>query len=151
MEILNGLLFINDMDAYQEYGVFLSEGKPGDTKNYSALMKPSRAKSHTPVNFRERDGEKYPDKLVPALEARDVELQFTLKATDRDDFFIKYGNFIQTLKNGVNGWLSFYLPEINRTYSFFYMECSSWDQLTTFEGKVYASFKVKFREPNPVF
>lgn len=151
MDILKGLLYINDEDAYEEYGVFLSEEKPGDAKNYSALMKPSKAKSHTPVDFREQDGEKYPVRLVPALEARNVELQFTLEAADKDTFFIRYGRFVSTLKNGAEGWLSFYLPEINRTYRFFYLECSSWNQLTTFEGKVYASFKVKFREPNPVF
>ena len=84
MEILEGLFFINDLDAYNTYGVFLSEENPGDMENYNSLMKPAESKGHTCVDFREHDGEKYPDKLVTALKSRDIELRFTLEADDKD-------------------------------------------------------------------
>lgn len=151
MEILEGLLFINNNDAYKSYGVFLSEEKPGKSDNYSALMKPSRAKKHTAVDFRELDGEKYPDVLTPAFEARDVELRFSMIAANKTSFIESYSEFVQMLKTGIDGWLVFYLPELDKTYRMFYKECGSWDQLTDFNGQVVASFKVKFREPNPVF
>lgn len=151
MEILEGLLSINNNDVYKTYGVFLSEERPGNNDNYSALMKPSKAKAHTAVNFREKDGEKYPDVLVPALEARDVELRFSMIAADKASFVAYYSKFIQMLKTGVDGWLLLHLPELNKTYRMFYKECADWDQLTDFNGQVVASFKVKFREPNPVF
>ena len=44
MEILEGLFFINDLDAYDTYGVFLSEENPGDMENYNSLMKPAESK-----------------------------------------------------------------------------------------------------------
>ena len=39
MEILKGLLYINNVDVYETYGAFLTEEKQGDTSNYDALMK----------------------------------------------------------------------------------------------------------------
>ena len=74
MDILKGLLLINGVDVFVDYGAFLAEEKAGDTKNYSALLKPPSAKPHTAVSFREKDGEKLPDALLPAWEARDVTL-----------------------------------------------------------------------------
>ena len=66
MDILKGLLLINGVDVFVDYGAFLAEEKAGDTKNYSALLKPPSAKPHTAVSFREKDGEKLPDALLPA-------------------------------------------------------------------------------------
>ena len=55
MDILKGLLLINGVDVFVDYGAFLAEEKAGDTKNYSALLKPPSAKPHTAVSFREKD------------------------------------------------------------------------------------------------
>ena len=151
MEILEGLFFINDLDAYDTYGVFLSEENPGDMENYNSLMKPAESKGHTCVDFREHDGEKYPDKLVTALKSRDIELRFTLEADDKTDFFARRKAFITALRTGTDGWLTLRLADIGQSFKVFYVSCSSWTQLTGFEGKVYASFKVKFREPLPAY
>ena len=35
MDILKGLLLINGVDVFVDYGAFLAEEKAGDTKNYS--------------------------------------------------------------------------------------------------------------------
>ena len=56
MDILKGLLLINGVDVFVDYGAFLAEEKAGDTKNYSALLKPPSAKPHTAVSFREKYG-----------------------------------------------------------------------------------------------
>ena len=56
MDILKGLLLINGVDVFVDYGAFLAEEKAGDTKNYSALLRPPSAKPHTAVSFREKTG-----------------------------------------------------------------------------------------------
>lgn len=151
MEILEGLFFINDLDAYNTYGVFLSEENSGDMENYNSLMRPAESKGHTCVDFREQDGEKYPEKLVTSLKARDIELRFTLEADDKTDFFARRKAFITALRTGTDGWLTLRLADIGQSFKVFYVSCSNWTQLTGFEGKVYASFKVKFREPLPAY
>lgn len=151
MDILKGLLYINEDDVYERYGAFLSENKAGEYKNYSALMKPSASKSHVAVNFREHDGERYPEKLLPALDARDVVLQFAICAPDKESFFLRYHDFVQMLRNGNNGFLNIKVPELNKTYRMIYLSCSEWEQLTDFGNEVAARFSVKFREPSPEF
>ena len=69
MDILEGLLFINDQDVYKTCGAFLTEDKAGDNTNYATLLTPPKMKAYTAVSFREQDGEKLPDKLTPAFEA----------------------------------------------------------------------------------
>lgn len=151
MDILNGLLYINGDDVYDTYGAFLREDKAGEYKNYSALMKPAASKGHTAVNIRERDGESYSSCLVPALEARNVTLQFAILAPDKDTFLTRYHDFVTMLRNGINGFLDLRVPELNKTYRMIYLDCTGWEQLSDFEGEVVARFSVKFREPSPSF
>lgn len=151
MEILKGLLTINGADAYERYGVFLSEEKEGGMDNYNELMRPAASKGYICVDFREQDGEKYPDELVPAFAARDLDLRFTLEAENKEDFLAKYRAFITALKTGDKGWLTLTLTDIGKSYRVFYKDCPGWSQLTGFEGKVYSSFKVQFREPVPEY
>lgn len=151
MEILEGLLLVNDKDVYKEYGAYLSEEKEDSHDNYSALFKPARSKKHTGVSLTERNGVKYPDKMVIGLDERDVELRFSIEASDANDFLAKYSGFITMLREGENGWLRFYFPEILKTFRFFYDDCPGWEQLTTFDGKVYANFKIRFKEPEPQY
>jgi len=152
MDILKGLLYINDKDVFVEYGAFLCENKSGERKNYTALLSPAKAKEHTCVSFREEDGERYPDVLTPALEARDVTLSFAIVAASKSDFFKKYDAFLSMLRNGRNGWIVMRLSEIDKTYKLIYRSASDWEQLTDLSGsEVIASFKVKFREPKPAY
>jgi len=145
--ILEGLLYINDKDVYKTYGAFLSEDKEGAHTNYSALMKTPPMKKYTAVDFREEDGEKLPNTLVPAFEARDFELQFAIFGSSKTDFVAKYKAFVVMLRSG---WLNIYLPELSKTYRAYYQSCTEYEQLTTFDdGTVAARFKVKFREPKP--
>ena len=151
MDILKGLLWVNDEDVYELYGAFLSEENQSDHKNYSALFKVAKSKGQTGINYPEQNGRKYADKIVVTLDERFVELRFSIEALSSDDFLIKYSNFVKMLRTGKDGWLDFYFPEIKKTYRFFYEDCTDWDQLTPIEGKVYASFKIKFKEPSPEY
>lgn len=147
MEILKGLLFINDNDVYTTYGAILSEESAGGNANYSALLKPPDMKEYTAVSFREEDGEKLPEILTPALKARDIVLQFSIIGDSKQDFIIKYNLFVNMLRSG---WLNIRLPELNKTYKVYYMSCTGYTQLTDFDAdRVASNFKVKFREPKP--
>ena len=103
MDILEGLLYINDDDVYKTCGAFLTEDKAGDNTNYAALLTPPKMKAYTAVSFREQDGEKLPDKLTPAFEARDVTLQFAITGNGKAGFIKNYQAFLGLLKSG---WLN---------------------------------------------
>lgn len=151
MNILKGLLLINDIDPFEAYGAFLAEDKAGDTKNYSSLLKPAAVKAQKEVSFREQHGVKIPDVVVQRRQARDVTLQFAILAADKAEFMTRYTSFIEMLQTGKDGWLDFYFPEMNRHFRLFYREASDYKQLTDFEGEVAGKFSVKFREPQPTF
>lgn len=151
MNVLKGLLLINDVDVFTDYGAFLVEEKVGENKNYSSLLKPPPTKTHTAVSFREQDGEKLPETLVSAWEARDVVLHFAIIASDRQQFLLRYSTFLAFLKAGDKGWLKLYLQELDRTFRLYYKECTDYSQLTDFGREVAAKFSVKFREPSPAF
>ena len=149
MEILKGLLYINNKDVYSEYGAFLTEDAAGKYGNYSELLTPPKTKPYTAVSFREDDGEKLPDTLPPqAFEARDVTLYFAVTADTPQIFMQKYSSFVNFLKSG---WLNIRLPELNKTYKMYYRDCTGYEQLTPIDGRVVAKFKVKLREPVPQF
>jgi hypothetical protein len=148
MEYLKELLYINDMDVFKEYGVFLTETEAGGHTNYDALLLPPKLKEYVVVDFREEDGEKLPDNLIPRYEARDVTLHFALRASNPIAWKTKYTAFLTLLKSG---WLNIRVPELDKTYRMYVKEFSSYEQPTPFAGEIYCRFKVRFREPNPSF
>lgn len=149
MDILTGLLYINEVDVYTRFGAFLSEESQGDNKNYAALLKLPATKGQASVSIREQDGEKLPAALVMKYEPKDIALQFAIIAPDRAAFLERYRDFGLFLKNGTSGWLNIRLPELSRTYRVHYKEMSDYSQLTDLSGEVAARFSVKFREPVP--
>ena len=149
MEVLRGLLYINGLDVWDEYGAFLTEDAAGQNSNYKELLMPPKTKPYIAVNFREDDGEKLPDVLPePAFEPRNVVLYFAIMAENRSFFISQYMAFVNLLKSG---WLEINLPELDKKYKMYYLECSGYDQLTPVDGQVVARFKVKLREPVPQF
>lgn len=152
MKVLEGLLIINGTDIYKEFGVFLSEKKQGEFSNYEELMKPSSAKAQTEVDFPERDGVELPDSLTVALQARDVKLYFAIYAETPEAYFVNFGKFFSFLRLGDHGWLTLSLPEMNRTYRFHYEGAEDFEQLTPVNGGgVGSRFRLKFREPKPLY
>ena len=102
--ILEGLVYINEVDIYKTYSAYLVEDKQGAHTNYNELLKPPAMKAYTAVSFREQDGENLPDILpAPCYEARDVTLYFAIVSTTKSDWIAKYTSFVAFLKSG---WLN---------------------------------------------
>ena len=149
MQVLTGLLYINEVDVYATYGAFLTETSAGEFSNYSALLKPPRMKPYVAVDFREDNGEKLPEALPdPAYEARDVTLYFAIMADTSAQFMANYTAFLRFL---MSGWLEIRLPELGKTYKMYYKTSDNYEQLTPIDGKVVSRFKVTFREPEPTY
>ena len=151
MEILKGLLYINNVDVYETYGAFLTEEKQEDTTNYDALMKPSEVKEQEEVSIKERDGVELPAELIQSLKARDVTLKFAIAADNKAAFLTNYMAFLEMLRKGNKGWLDVYLPELDMHFAFYYKSAEKYKQLTDFDGQVMGRFAVVFREPKPNF
>lgn len=150
---LKNLVIINGKDIWTEFGAFLTEEKKGGRENLTAIMTPSKVKTHVAVNIREENGSKYSSTLDVKNEERDVTLHFALIADSRSEWLLKYHDFITFLKEGENGWLSMRLPELSLTMRLYYVESSSYKPLTYLwkEGVHASRFKVKLREPVPSF
>ena len=151
-KILEGEVLINGTDIWKEYGVFLTEEKKGGRENLNAILAPSKAKDHVGVDFREHDGKKYSRLLTPANTERDVTLHFAQYAATREEWLKKYIAFIRFLKNGKDGWLTITFKGLGLTLKVFYLESSTYRSLTYLwqEGVQASSYRVKFREPEPI-
>jgi hypothetical protein len=151
MAILQGLLYINNVDAYTQYGAFLAEKNRGGHENYDSLFKPSKLKEQVAINVREQNGEMLPATLNVQFEARDVTLYFGIEAATRAQFLVRRTNFIEFLRAGVNGWLNFRIPEVNKTFVFYLKDFPAWDQMAYEDNLSFGRFQITFREPNPIF
>lgn len=152
MEILKGLLTINGVDPYEEYGAFLAYREGEDPlANYSSLLAPPELKEQRKVEFREMNGVKLPAKLVQRWKEREVTLTFAILADDKTQFEERYYGFLEFLRVGNDGWLEFHLPELSRTWRMYMRRVTPYEQLEGFEDKVSALFSVVFEEPSPNF
>ena len=152
--ILSGLVLVNNTDIWVKYGAYLTEKKKGGRDNMKAILKASKTKEHIAVNIREENGRKYPTSLTVVNDEREVSLYFALVADSTADWWRKYREFIQFLKQGSNGWLDVKFPTLGITLRMFYLDCSDVEPLSDLwnEGKTKKAsrFKVKFKEPNPI-
>lgn len=144
-----GKLYINNLDAYTEYGVFLAKDRGGTYDNISVLMTPPPAKKHTAIDYRECDGEEV-DVSGVRFEARDVSLRFAMIVDGEQEFRTKYKNFIDVLKSGM---INMRVTETGKTYKFYYQSCPGMVMKTRLKttGKLAAMWTIKFREPKPEF
>lgn len=152
--ILSGLVLVNNTDIWVKYGAYLTEKKKGGRDNMKAILRASKVKEHIAVNIREENGRKYPTALTVVNEEREVSLYFALVADSTTEWWQKYREFIQFLKQGSNGWLDVKFPTLGITLRMFYLDCSDVEPLSDLwnEGKTKKAsrFKVKFKEPNPI-
>ena len=144
-----GKLYINNLDAYTEYGVFLAKDRGGTYDNISVLMTPPPAKKPTTIDYRECDGEEV-DVSGVRFEARDVSLRFAMIVDGEQEFRTKYKNFIDVLKSGM---INMRVTETGKTYKFYYQSCPGMVMKTRLKttGKLAAMWTIKFREPKPEF
>lgn len=152
--ILSGLVLVNNTDIWIKYGAYLTEKKKGGRDNMKAILRASKVKEHIAVNIREENGRKYPTALTVVNDEREVSLYFALVADNTADWWRKYREFIQFLKQGSNGWLDVKFPTLGITLRMFYLDCSDVEPLSDLwnegEAKKASRFKVKFKEPNPI-
>ncbi len=161
-DVLEGKVLINGTDIWTEYGAFLAEEKRGGMDNLTEILKASKVKEYVGVDLREEAGKRYADALNVMNEERDVTLHFAIMADTKADWLTKYMNFIRMLKYGNNGWLSIRFTDLKYaryntlttlTLRMFYQDCAMVKPLTYLwnEGKHAARFKVRFREPLPLY
>ena len=103
--IIGRQIIINGVDIWEEYGVFLVEDKRGDLTNLSSILTPSKMKTHTGVDIRERNGKSYSSRLDVANEERNVTLYFAQYAATKSAWLRKYTEFISFLKQGQDAHL----------------------------------------------
>lgn len=133
---------INDIDISEVYGVYLKKGA------YDALLQYPSVKSYLQEDLRDMDGERVMVQNV-RKQPRNVSLSCYLVADSKEDFWAKYDGFLKLLTQ--EGELEFCIVNHNRTYRFYYLDCSGFSKLTTIEGsgKKYCEFVLSLREPNP--
>lgn len=145
---LSGLFFINGQDMWTHYGVFLYEERAGETKNYTALLKPASVKPIKAVAYAHEDGERMPKTIKPTLQGREVTLVLGILAS-REQFLARYQALMTLLRSG---WLELRVRDINTTYKMHYVGASDYKQLTALdEHLVGAYLSVKLHEPKPQY
>lgn len=151
-KILGGLVLINNVDIWVRYGAFLTEKKKGGKDNLKAILRASKVKAHVGVNVREENGRKYSSSLTVVNDERDVTLHFALLADSQSEWWQKYRNFINFIKQGDKGWLNVKFTDLGLTLRMFYLDSTEPEPLTYLwrEGKQASRFKIKFKEPNPI-
>lgn len=157
--ILEGQILINGVDIWKRYGVFLTEEKKGGRENLAAILAPSKVKEHVGVDIREQAGRKYSPTLKVVNAERDVTLHFAQYATTRAAWLTNYTQFIQFLKQGIDaegsatgGWLTVDFPALGLSLRMFYVDSTAYKPLTYLwqEGVQASSYRVRFREPEPI-
>lgn len=149
-EVLAGLFLINGTDIYAQYGAFLAEEAEDGNVNYNSLLQTPELKEQPKVSLQDEDGERTPDVIVQAYEARDITLLFAIVAPDARTFLTRYFAFIRFLKEGSDGWLTLQLTDVGLQFRVYLVSSPGYSQLVPFGwGEVAATFTVKFHEPQP--
>lgn len=151
-EVLAGLFLINGTDIYTRFGAFLAETEADNNDNYNSLLQTPDLKEQPKVSLQDEDGERTPDVIVQAYEARDITLQFAIAAPDARTFLSRYFVFMRFLKEGDDGWLTLRLTDVGLQFRVYLVSSPGYSQLVPFgRGEVAAFFSVKFHEPQPTF
>lgn len=151
-EVLAGLFLINGTDIYTRFGAFLAETEADNNDNYNSLLQTPDLKEQPKVSLQDEDGERTPDVIVQAYEARDITLQFAIAAPDARTFLSRYFAFMRFLKEGDDGWLTLRLTDVGLQFRVYLVSSPGYSQLVPFgRGEVAAFFSVKFHESQPTF
>ena len=134
---MQGDLYINGIDAYDEWGMGLEDG------GVSVLLTPPGNKSYLKNTSRLEHGSRMMTNNAK-MEERELTLSIHFSAKSRNEFFVKYASFADVLKTGV---LDIELPRIQPgvTYHCVYISCSQFRQLI--QG--IALYTLRLIEPDP--
>lgn len=135
--MLKGQLYINGMDAYTTWGIFLEETA------LSALMTPAPNKEFISNKYRSKDG-KTVIKHNPRLDEREITITFNMTAKDADTFMANYAKFCEeVLAKGELVIRTRFQPNV--WYRFIYLSCTQFSQFI----QEMAKFSLKLNEPDP--
>lgn len=131
-----GQLYINNKDAYTQWGISL------DSTALSALIAPPALKEFVSDDYRLEDGVDYivEDAVV---NERQFTLPLNLTAPTEYQFFSRYASFCTELKSGTLHIRTSFQPTL--TYKCIYQSCSQFQQYM----RGIAKFSLKLVEPNP--
>lgn len=128
-------LFINGNDAYEKWGISLSEG------SLTALLTPPTMKGAITNESRLQHGKQVYN--IAKVDSRQVSLELHFSAHSRDEFFNKYLSFCEELKKGKLEIITKYQPDV--VYRFLYLSCTQFKQFNLGIAK----FTLKLDEYNP--
>lgn len=135
--MLKGQLYINGMDAYTTWGIFLEETA------LSALMTPAPNKEFISNKYRSKDG-KTVIKHNPRLDEREITITFNMTAKDADTFMANYAKFCEEVL--AKGELVIRTRfQSNVWYRCIYLSCTQFSQFI----QEMAKFSLKLNEPDP--
>lgn len=132
-----GELYINDLDAFGNWGVFFND------KSISALIEPEPLKDPVSNKSTTQDGKQVRKEPAPKVDERDLSLTVQIYAKDRADLFAKLKAFKAELKKRRMVIRTKYEPDVY--YRCDYKNCS---QYKSFHRRL-ATFSLKLNEPNP--
>lgn len=135
---MKGELFINNKDAYTEWGVSM------DTSSLSALMTPAGNKALPENKSRLEHGKRViTDASVIKVDERQLTLTINLTARNESDFFTRYNSFCAELAKGTLEIRTKYQPEV--VYRTIYVSCNQFSQFM----RGIAHFSLRLEEPDP--
>lgn len=130
-------LYINDKDAYKEWGIIFGSG------SFTALLTPSPVKAYIENKSALDNGKQILSGNGPKIDERTIQLTFYLRAKNLTQFLERYNKFCQVLQGGKLDIRTKYQPGV--TYHCYYLSCQ---QFTQYNGRL-AKFILKVNEPNP--
>lgn len=133
----NGELFINDKDAFKQWGLFIND------KSLSTLIEPEPLKEPLTNKTTVTNGKQVRRELQPKVDERDVTLTFQIYALSRYDLFAKLIALKTELKKRRCELRTRYEPNV--IYRLDYKSCT---QYKSHHNRL-ATFSVRFNEPNP--
>ncbi len=144
---LTGLLKINGKDLWTEFGAFLAETSADGRENMGQLLCVPPAKEVTYVDFRERDGEEYPEDPKLTLQAADRTLQLCVTASSETERLSRYRGLTALL---TSGWLTVEVKDTG-TYKMIYKQMEGQPEwYAVYGGGLAALLKVTLHEPSPL-
>lgn len=132
-----GEVFINDLDAFENWGISFTD------KSLSTLMEPEPLKNPVENKSTTRDGKQIRKEAQPKVDERDLTLAVQLYARNRTELFSRLKSFKTELKKRRIVIRTKYEPGVN--YRCDYQSCT---QYTSFHRGL-ATFSLKLNEPNP--
>lgn len=135
--MIKGQLYINGVDAYTTYGVFM------DDTALSTLMTPAPNKEFISNKYRAKDG-KTVIRHNPRLDEREITVGFHMTAKTEETFLTNYAKFCEdVLAKGELLIHTSFQPTV--WYRCIYLSCTQFSQYR----RELASFSLKLNEPDP--